>query len=214
MIRNNTNNTALYYLWPGGGVWDGAVPEWDIHIYDCGPIHSAFEGQVNASSGIVSAATDVGENCGLPLNRSLDFDSSSRLSIDPPFEIANTSSYSEDRANVTSVNGTISWAKLSAILQLNNPFGVATQVPRPLLMPVTSGWTLTALDPSNATLATYDPATWTWSTGGSVPIVAGDHLEIRLSSSVRDSGYGTDLQLWLGGTGAFWGIPMVDQFIV
>ena len=206
------NTMDIYYLLPAGSLQTPDAPAWSIEISDCGPIHSAFTGRVNASSGVVvGAQTGVGWECGLPSNRSLRSATSNLLDMDFPYEIANTSSYSESRLNITFVNGTITWAGLSALLEQSNPFGVATENPFALLLPLTSGWTLTALDPSNATLATYDPASWTWSGGGARPIVAGDQLEIRLISSVRDGGYASPLVFSLGGTGAFWGNPMMTN---
>jgi hypothetical protein len=192
-LSGHANASAEFGL--VGGILAGSSsrgPEWSIAYSTCALSSTAtgtgavFNATVNATSGrVISFSTVLSEACGsrqtpYSLSNSLVFGSAVILTH-PPFTNA---TFQVDQAS----NG-IAWDNLTA--QVQNGSAI-----------VPNGWTLTAVTASNMTIATFDPSTQLWSSGGTTAIAAGDRLLLSATVSVS----GDTLQLigagQFGGTAA------------
>jgi len=144
---------------------------------------AVFNATVNATTGrVVSTSTELSAACG---SRSTPYTLSSSLAFGGE-AILTTPSSTNLTVSIDEVANGIAWDNFTAQVQNGS-----TIVP--------SGWALSAISPTNVTLATFDPSSQTWSSGGTQAIAVGD--ELRLTATLDLAGDSLELL----GAGSFGG---------
>lgn len=176
-------------------------PVWYIEYNACTTDDVTFVGTLNVSTSyVLNAGTNVG-SCGLISAGHYPLPSS--LSVNGFGMVSNGTEGAVWDWNVSGIDNNVTWADLLPLItepvgSFPPPGGNVTDA----WIPVTSGWNLTALTPGNASIATFDPGTWSWSGDSSALIQLNDSIRIVLTGPLVDALY---LEANLGGQGQFLG---------
>lgn len=169
----------------------GTGPEWTIGYTTCSPLNTTsggfgdrFNATLNATTGqLLSTQTLTGVACGTagstPLGSALAFGTPSVVSY---------STYTNVTFPVTLTSSTVTWASFTPSLENGST-----------LAPITYGWSVTGVSSLGNPIATYSPASHSWSGTSSATILLTDQMV--LTTAFNPSG---DL-LVLTGNGAFTG---------
>jgi hypothetical protein len=150
----------------------GVGAEWSIDYSTCSLSATAtgtgatFNATVNATTGKVLNSTTSTASCSssgtTDLGSSIAFNSISTVN-NPP--------YTNYTLTATSASNGVTWDNFTVQIESGGT-------------PVTTGWTANATSSTNVLIASYDPATATWSAGGSHAVVAGDVLVISTTANL------------------------------
>ena len=191
-LRANPSAGAEFALVGGVSFGTESVgPEWEVAYSTCpvSPTASGtgteFNATVNGLTGEVLYSATNTIDCGsstttpttYPLGTAVSFSSVSSQSSPP---------YTNYTFAVEAAGDGVTWDNLTAQVQSDG-------------IEVTSGWTLSAVSLSDTPIATYDPATSTWSAEGIQPIFAGNSLLLSATSNLSGD------TLILSGLGEFTG---------
>jgi hypothetical protein len=179
-------------------------PVWDFVYEACPADHASFGGTVNVSTAYVLVAQTAVGACGAPALSMGEIDLATSLTLTFPGLVANGSSGAVYESTILTSSNNVTWANLLPLL--SDPI-IPVDAPHPVNVttggvPVTSGWSLTALDPSNVSIATFDPSTWAWSGDSGAMIQANETFQIELTGGLVDNPW---LLFSVGGQGAFYG---------
>jgi hypothetical protein len=168
---------------------------WEVSLGNCSS-NTDFTGDVNATTGEwLGSYFEVGSPCSeyakvTDIFTALTFGSSPNIT-----ENATSLTFS---IPVISESTGITWANLSSLLEQANGTTLPAAQIHTLL---TSDWNLTANAPGGASIAWYDPATWSWSSEADTPIETGDSFTVVVTGNAASA----QLLFELGGVGEYVG---------
>jgi hypothetical protein len=183
------------------GPSDYPYPVWYVEFNACSTDDATFLSTLNVSTAyVLGAGTEVG-NCGSVGSGTYSLQLS--LSLNGLGLVSNGTEGAVNDWNVSGVANNVTWADLLPLLTeplgtFPPPGGNVTQAS----VPEITGWNLTALTPANASIATFDPGTWSWSGDSGALIQLNDSIRVVLTGQVADDPLLTG---WLGGQGKFVG---------